>query len=112
MRSGAARTVMAARGLPAMTSISARSDWTRRAGAAADDKVNLDTRLTIRAGHGLTPYGIWNVDHGSPAIISAYAPHIIGEALLPEAQTGLELYGRGLPGPHLKDFTTQLACVF
>jgi len=61
---------------------------------------DLTTNLTIRAGHWLTPYGIWNVDHGSPAIISAFAPHIIGEALLPEAQTGLELFGSTLVGDY------------
>jgi len=50
--------------------------------------------LTIRAGHWLTPYGIWNIDHGSPAILGTGRPYIIGEQFFPEHQTGLDLFGK------------------
>lgn len=61
---------------------------------------DVDQHLTIRAGRILTPYGIWNTDHGSPAIIAAYRPYVIGEQFFPEQQTGLEAFGKTFVGEY------------
>ena len=47
----------------------------------------------LQVGAFLTPYGIWNVDHGSPAIVGIRAPVAVINELFPAHQTGLQLYG-------------------
>lgn len=54
---------------------------------------DIHPKVTIRAGHFLSPYGIWNIDHGSPAIIPVQRPYVIGEQFIPEHQTGIEAFG-------------------
>jgi hypothetical protein len=65
---------------------------------------DLGEHLTIRAGHWLTPYGIWNIDHGSPVIIGTQRPYIIGAEFFPEHQTGLDLFGTDHQGAFKIDY--------
>jgi hypothetical protein len=50
--------------------------------------------VTLRVGQWLTPYGIWNVDHGSPTIVGVRTPFPVERSLLPQRQTGLMAFGR------------------
>jgi hypothetical protein len=53
----------------------------------------------LQAGQFLTPYGIWNVDHGTPAIVGIRAPFAVADELFPAHQVGLQLYGNTLFDP-------------
>jgi hypothetical protein len=49
--------------------------------------------LSVRAGLFLTPFGIYNVDHGTPALITMALPTYIGQGWIPERQLGLQVFG-------------------
>jgi hypothetical protein len=85
---------------PANTTTADYADFDRalRWGGIEIERVYLDWAahrfLTIRVGQFLTPYGIWNVDHGSPTIITVSRPYSVGDNFFPERQTGFEFFGR------------------
>ena len=47
----------------------------------------------VRVGYFLTPFGIWNVDHGTPTLISLAMPDFWAMEYFPIHQTGIELLG-------------------
>ncbi len=53
--------------------------------------------IGVTAGRFLTPFGIWNVDHGSPVLLPVQPPYLIVRQYLPLAQTGIQLHGRFFP---------------
>lgn len=51
----------------------------------------------VTAGRYLTPYGIWNIDHGSPVVLSTALPFLLLSDMIQGAQTGLQIHGRFFP---------------
>ena len=49
--------------------------------------------LGVRIGEFLTPFGIWNVDHGSPTVIPIVRPESITQELFPTHQIGVDVFG-------------------
>jgi hypothetical protein len=48
----------------------------------------------------LTPFGIWNLDHGSPVLISLMLPTFIASQMVPTRLLGLHLYGSAFFGAY------------
>jgi hypothetical protein len=49
--------------------------------------------VKFQAGYFLTPYGIWNQDHGTPTLISLLLPAFQADEYIPSRQLGLQLHG-------------------
>ncbi len=54
--------------------------------------------LKVRVGNFFTPFGIWNVDHGTPTLIALQLPGVIQLRQMPLRQTGLQVYGNTFKG--------------
>jgi hypothetical protein len=77
---------------------SSASGWTPiRWGSIILERAYIQWRysdmLQVRIGTFLTPFGIWNIDHGTPTVISLMIPNFEANELIPIRQTGLELLG-------------------
>jgi len=53
----------------------------------------------VTAGYFLTPYGIWNIDHGTPVLISLALPSFFALEYIPTHLTGVQVHGRTGLGP-------------
>jgi hypothetical protein len=61
----------------------------------------LNDALNVRVGKFITPSGIWNVDHGSPTILTIKQPYETSFIpIFPESQTGVQLFGHMPYGDH------------
>ena len=49
--------------------------------------------FSVRAGLFLTPFGIYNVDHGSPTLISMTLPSYLSQNWIPARQLGVQIFG-------------------
>jgi hypothetical protein len=49
--------------------------------------------LNVRVGQWFTPFGIWNVDHGAPVLITVLQPDFQISQAFPSQQTGIQLLG-------------------
>src|ERR1019366_1661877 len=52
----------------------------------------------LRVGNFLTPFGIWNVDHGTPTLIAIQEPLLLQYQGIPIRQTGLMAFGNAFAG--------------
>ncbi len=77
---------------------SASGGWSQiRYGGLVVERAYLQWRhwdwLGVRVGEFLTPFGIWNIDHGSPTLISLMLPQFEVSEMFPTHQVGVELFG-------------------
>ena len=57
----------------------------------------LRDAFNVRVGRFITPAGIWNVDHGSPAILTVSQPtQTASFPIFPESQTGIQAFGKSV----------------
>jgi hypothetical protein len=63
--------------------------------------LNLSDPFKLRFGKFITPAGIWNVDHGSPAVLTVRQPiQTTTTPIFPESQSGLMGFGTVPLGNH------------
>ena len=49
--------------------------------------------FSVRVGLFLTPFGVYNVDHGTPTLITTMLPIYISQGFIPERQLGIQIFG-------------------
>jgi hypothetical protein len=61
--------------------------------------------LGVRVGYWLTPFGIWNIDHGTPTLIGLTAPSFTGGKFYPRNQLGIQAIGHVTSGTWTFNYT-------
>jgi hypothetical protein len=70
----------------------------------------LSPMANLRFGKFITPAGIWNVDHGSPVILTYKQPYQTENfPIFPNQQVGAALFGNGYFGDHDWDYTAYIS---
>lgn len=65
--------------------------------------------LKVRVGNFFTPFGIWNVDHGTPTLIAVQLPGVIQFRQMPLRQTGVQIYGNTFAGEWELGYTATIS---
>lgn len=52
----------------------------------------------VRTGYFFTPFGIYNVDHGAPTLITVGVPTFMAYQIIPQRQMGVMVYGNAFKG--------------
>ncbi len=59
----------------------------------AETEYAFSDAFHVMAGYFFTPWGIWNVDHGTPTLISLLLPSFMADDQLPSQMLGVQGYG-------------------
>lgn len=78
------------------------------------ERVHIDIKfrdeLKLRFGKFITPAGVWNVDHGSPVVLTVRQPLQTTVApIFPESQTGMMAFGRTPIGDNDLDYAGYIS---
>lgn len=78
------------------------------------ERVHIDIKFRdefkLRFGKFITPAGVWNVDHGSPVVLTVRQPlQTTTTPIFPESQTGMMGFGRTPLGDHDLDYSGYIS---
>jgi len=76
----------------------------------AQIEVKFNQYLNLKCGKFITQYGIWNVDHGSPVLLTIRQPYEVGLIeIFPKSQIGLAGNGKIFLGDNDLDYTVYMS---
>ena len=63
----------------------------------------------VRVGYWLTPFGIWNIDHGTPTLIGLTPPQFTRGHFYPQHQLGAQIRGQVTSRAWVFDYTAYIS---